>query len=95
MLRACRLTAVVFCLRVFVKNFLFVSRRPEQRFEDYIPVEEKDILEPKKQILKRSKDLVVPVGPSQKVRIVCYGIIWLVDMLYRWSCSLLASLMLI
>jgi len=48
-----------------------VSYRPEQRFEDYIPVEEKDILEPKKQILKRSKDLVVSVGSSQKVREAC------------------------
>lgn len=45
--------------------------RPEQRFEDYIPVEEKDSLEPKKQILKRSKDLVVTVGSSQKVIIAC------------------------
>ena len=32
-------------------------------------MEEKDSLEPKKQILKRSKDMVVvPVGSSQKVR---------------------------
>ena len=77
------------------KKVRFISCRPEQRFEDYIPVEEKDILEPKKQILKRSKDLVVPVGPTQKVREAFYGEVLPVDVLYRWSCSLLASLMLI
>ena len=80
---------------VFVQKLPLCISRPEQRFEDYIPVEEKDILEPKKQILKRSKDLVVPVGPSQKVRVICYVVIWLVGVLYRWSCNPLASLMLI
>lgn len=68
--------------------------RPEQRFEDYIPVEEKDSLEPKKQILKRSKDLVATVGSSQKVRT---GLLeWcLVDSLFSWSSSHLVLPMLI
>jgi len=55
---------------VSLKN-CFYPYSPEQKFEDYIPVEDKETLEPKKQILKRSKDLGVVVGSSQKVRTTC------------------------
>ncbi|XP_065920505.1 cAMP-regulated phosphoprotein 21-like isoform X2 [Dysidea avara] len=44
------------------------SKVPEHRFEEHIPAEDHDTLEPKKQILKRSKELVATAtAVSQKV----------------------------
>jgi len=49
--------------------FMFIlPYRPEQRFEEHIPAEDNDTLEPKKMILKRSKELVAAAAAaSQKV----------------------------
>ena len=97
-LRSYKFTAVrvsSFVLPTLFGSKTFLPYRPEQRFEDYIPVEEKDSLEPKKQILKRSKEIVAPSGPSQKVNSTHYSILMLICGIYSWSSSRPGSPMLI
>jgi len=63
---------------MYIPPVISLPYRPEQRFEEHIPAEDHDTLEPKKQILKRSKELVAAAAStaSQKVLPLSIYSVW-------------------